>query len=65
MTDLEDLELAVDSLEGLEELTASLPDLELLLLFIVLSESILLELPLLADTSLLDTLELLSECVLA
>lgn len=61
---LDDLDVLTVSREGLEVLTASL-DLELLLLFTLVPESILLELPLFTELSLLDVFGLLSECVLA
>lgn len=61
--DLEDPVLTA-SLEGLDVLTASLVDLELLLLFTVFPDSVLLELLLFTEASLLELFELLSECSL-
>lgn len=60
---LEDLVVFPASLEDLEVLTASL-DLPLLLLLTLLPASILLEVPLFTEPSLLDMFELLSECTL-
>lgn len=70
---LEDLDTLPLSLDGLDVLTASLEgldvfttplDLPLLLLTALLPGSVLLELPLFTEPSLLETFELLSECTL-